>query len=321
MNKLISEIAQPVKASAEQNYAVIIADGNNRFGLFDVSTPEEAEKSLNKIATNEDNVPVEILQAAMGVINTLYMTKTGSEWPLFINIPSRDTNVINNSEVDWTDYELTQKNASRPGVIYNNVFLPLDSKSNVKAAADLLDQHKEEFAGLDRVKFASAITQQAEKFEVSVNDTVKKYAFGTLNPEFYELMDERIKIAKDYEETKSLLETLRSNAPNTVPDKIAEALEVTDHMLPFSMKFVTQEKLGSNRPMFYAGINVPDAFNTVYGVQIRPKTLVEKVAGLSDDQLDPYFSKVFVEKLREDPEGVINQATPTVMKTLRNIAI
>ena len=66
---------------------------------------------------------------------------------------------------------------------------------------------------------------------------------------------------------------------------------------------------------------MPDAFNTVYGVQIRPKTLVEKVAGLTDDQLNPYFSKVFVEKLREDPEGVITKATPTVMKTLRNIAI
>ena len=240
MNKLISEIAKPVKIGSEQNYAVIIADGKNRYGLFDVSTPEEAEKSLNKIAMNEDNIPVELLHAAMGVINTMYMSKTGSEWPLFINVPSRDTNVIDNTEVDWTEFELTQKNANRTGVIYNNVFLPLDSKSNVKAAADLLDQRKEDFTGLDRVKFASAISQQAEKYKVETNDTVKKYAFGTLNPDFYELMDERIKIAKDYEETKVLLDKLREDASVMSPDKVAEALEVTDHMLPFSMKFVTQ---------------------------------------------------------------------------------
>ena len=320
MNKLISDIAQLVKEGEENNYAVIIADGTKRYGLFDVSTPKEAEESLKKIAVNNENIPPELLDVAMGVINTLYMSKTGSEWPLFVNVRAREDNLIDDSDVNWIDYELIQKNANREGVVYNNIFLPLDTKSNVKAAAELLEEGKNIFIGIDRVKFASAIATQADKLKVEINETVLKYAFGTLNPDFYELMDERIKLADGYEDTQKLLKSIREDAPTMTVDKIAEALEVTDHMLPFSMKFATQVKLGSERPIFSSKMNVPDAFNTAYGVQVRPKTLVEKIAGLPDESFKPFFTKVFVNKLREDPKNTINRATPTVMATLRNLA-
>lgn len=321
MNKIISKIAQSIRIDEEQNYAVVIANGKERYGLFNISTPKEAEDSLKKVAMNEDNIPDEILEVAMGVMNTVYMSKSGSEWPLFINVVPRDTNLLDNNSIDWNSYELIQKNANRKGVVYNKVFLPLDTKTNIKSACELLEEHKKNFSGIDRVKFASAIAEAATEFKIQVTDIVTKYAFGTLNPDFYELMDERIEIAKDYPETQTLLKNIREDASSLSTDKVAEALEITDGMLPFSMKFVKQVKLGSNKPGFYAGINVPDAFNTVYGVQIRPKTIIEKVANLSDEKLGIYFSEVFIEKLRNDPQGVIDRAPATVMKTLRNMVV
>lgn len=319
MNKLISDVAKLVKVAEEQNYAVIVADGKDRYGFFNVSTPKHAEESLKKLATNDDNIPQEIIVTAMGVINTMYMSKTGSEWPLFMNVEPIDDNVLNNDQINWDNYELIQKNANREGIVFGDTFLPLDTKSNVKAASDLLASHHDKFGGIDRVKFASKISTQATKFGIKVGDVVEKYAYGTLNPDFYELMDNRINVAKDYSETRTLLENIKTDASSMSTNKVAEALEVTDRMLPFSMKFAAQIKMGSDRPMFYSGINVPDAFNTVYGVQIRPKTLVEKIANISDEKLAIHFSDVFIEQLRESPKEMIDRATSTVMTTLRNI--
>lgn len=320
MNKIVSDISQIVKEGEEQNYAVIITDGKNKHGLFNVSTAKEAEETLKKVAVNDDNLPLEIINMAMGVINTLYMSKTGSEWPLFNNVQALEDNVLANSDIDWTDCELSQKNAERQGVVYNGTFLPLDTKANIKAAADLLAEWKDSFSGTDRIKFASAIVDQADKLNAEINETVLKYAFGTLNPEFYNLMDERIKIAEGYDDTQKLLISIKNDAPAMDVEKVADALEVTDHMLPFSMKFATQVRIGSARPIFSSSIDTPDAFNTVYGVQIRPETFIEKVSGISDEKLSTRFTKVFINKLRDDTEGVINRATPTVVATLRNLA-
>lgn len=319
MNKFIKELAQPVKTGEETNYAVIIIDGNKQYGLFDVSSDEATQESLKKMATNIEDVPYEILTVAMGVVNTIHMSKTGSEWPLFIDIPALDDNTIQNENIDWKEYELTQKNANRPGVVYNGQFLPLDKKANVEAAADLLAERAKDFRGIDRVKFATAIKSAAERLKIKVNDTVEKYAYGTLNPDFYDLMDQRIEVAKDYPETKKLLEEIKTDAPTMMVDKVAEVLDVIDRMLPFSVKFATQHTLGSDRPMFFSSISVPDAFDTVYGKQVRPRTFVEKVANLDNEKLGQYFTPVFVEKLKADPEDIINRATPAVKSKLRQL--
>ncbi|NHZ86766.1 MAG: hypothetical protein GWP19_12970, partial [Planctomycetia bacterium] len=180
MNKLIEKFAHKVKAGEGHNYAVVVTDGVNHHGLFDISDDDKLQDSINKLAINKNELPVEIYATAMGVINTVYMSKTGEEWPLFINMPPLETNLIDSQDVNWTSFELVQKTANKAGFLYGDKFLPLDSKANVKAACSLLETHEARFDGKTRVKFANAISKEAKKLGIDVNEVIDKYATGTL---------------------------------------------------------------------------------------------------------------------------------------------
>lgn len=317
MNKLIEKLAHKVKAGEEHNYAVVVTDGVNRHGLFDISDDDKLQDSINKLAISKDKLPVEICAVAMGVINTVYMSKTGKEWPLFINMPPLETNLIDSRDINWTSFELAQKTADEVGFLYHDKFLPLDSKANIKAACSLLETYATRFDGKTRVKFANAICKEAKKLGVEVNGAVDKYATGTLNPQFYDLMDERIKIAQDYPETVEVLKQIMEDAAVMKTEKVADAMVVVDMMLPFSMKFGGKAGVfGSDRPMFFSKIAVPDAYNTVFGFSERPLTFSERVALIDDEKLGAIFSDVFIKKLREDPETMVKNAAPQVRTAL-----
>lgn len=318
-NNLMKKLAHIVKPDELQKYAVVIVDGGDHYGLYDISSDDGLQSSINKLAINEDGLPEIVRAIAMGVINTVYMAKTGSRWPLFIGAPVLDDNRIAAGEVDWTEFELKQKNADKVGFIYNGIHLPLDTPVNINAACDFMNKYGDQFEGSERVKFANEIVTQAEKHGTQVGNEVEKYASNSLNPLFYELMKERIKLVEDYPETLNVLKQVYEDAAVVSVDKTAESLQAVDAMLPFSMKYGSNGLIGSDRPRFYSMINIPDAYEVVYGVHERPLTFVEKVANLDDKKLKTIFSDVFIERLRTDPERTVKNAAPQVKIVLTEL--
>ena len=303
-----------------QKYAAVISkNGREFFGLFDISSKKAFQEAIVKLAENHEEYPDDIRAVAMGVINTEYMNKYGSNLPLFYGIPCLKDNIIDLNEI--AEIEKTSEE-NRFGYVLNDIFLPLDNAANIKAASDLLEEHTSKFDGLDRVKFASKIKVAARKHNVKTNKIVEKYASDQINLDFYELMDQRIKIAENYPETLKVLQKIRKDAPSKEPIKIAEELVVVDNMLPFSMKMAKESSavLGSDSPRFYSSINVPDAFETVFGVVERPLRFHEKVASLDREKLATVFSDVFIDRLMENPRDVIDRASPEVVLTLKELA-
>jgi len=320
MNEQITKIAQEVAPEFGLSFAVVVKEAGKRYGLYDISTEDGFKTATEKLVLDTDHLPAEVRGVAFGVLNTHFMTKNGSEYPLFMNVIPLDTNEIDTGEIDWAAYGEREKSASKPGYMFNGVFLPLDTRANVRAASDLMDKNSEKFPGKDRIKFATAIKRQGAALKVKTSDVVEKYAYGTVNPEIYKLLDDRIKLACDYPETRAALEKIREDA-NTVPvDKTAGALEIIDGMLPFSVSFEKKgHVLGSQRPIFFSTVRVPDAYETAYGVQIRPATLEEKVAMIPDEKLMKVFTGAFVSKLRGDLSTVIKTAAPQVISTLKSL--
>lgn len=321
MNDLINKIAEEVKPGEELKFAVVVDDLGKRYGIYDISTDEGLKTATEKLVANKDNLPAEIRDVALGVINTHFMTKNGSEYPLFTHVVPLDVNVIDSNAIDWSSYWHAAETEKRAGHLFNGKFLPLDTPVNIKAAADFFEGNAKRFPGKERIKFATAIKKNSRKNNIPVTDTVEKYAFGTVNPDIYDLIDDRIKLASDYPETRAALEKIKEDA-NVVPvEKTAEALDVVDHMLPFSMAFEKHGSgvLGSRSPVFYSTIDVPDAYETAYGVQARPETLAERAAKIPEEKLGSVFTEVFILNLKKNPEFVIKTATPEVVSTLKSM--
>lgn len=318
---LTFKAGEKVAEEAMQKYAVILQDSLTRTFYAFVQIPDDGnlKEPVTKLANWIGMLPPEMDTIAKGVLNNLFMIKEGSELPIFAGYPALDDNLVKVDEIDWESFNQVQKAVERVGFSYNDKFLPLDTRANIKAASELLGRYSQEFSGRDRVVFATKIARQAEKLGVSIGDTVIKYASEQLNPDFYELLDIRLKAAENYPETLAVLRDLQQNAPALEVDKIALVMEVIDCMPPFSLKFGEVKTLGSDRPFFSTVYHIPDAYTAVYGKVIIPRTLAEKVAAIPDEKLAERFSPVFISKLREDVAGAMERSTPQVREILRGM--
>ncbi|MFA7710498.1 MAG: hypothetical protein WCY30_05290, partial [Candidatus Neomarinimicrobiota bacterium] len=210
--------AEKIGRNDIEKYAAVVVVGNELYGFFNISDNDNFQKSVEKIAMDAENYPDEVRSLAMGIMNTEYVNKTGSAWPLFLGIPMIDTNVINISEIN----EVKKVASNSDGYLMGNgVFLPLDTSANIDAAGNLLNEYASRFDGIERVKFAQAIVKAADKLKVAVHDKVAKYASPNLNPDFYKLIDERIKFAESYPETINILKKIKSESATMTPDKVA----------------------------------------------------------------------------------------------------
>ncbi|GAJ05792.1 unnamed protein product, partial [marine sediment metagenome] len=192
--KAVSELTE----ESMNKFAVILRDRTNRLYHAFVEIPEDGNLAAPaaKLALHMGLFPQEMSAVAKGVLNTLFMAKEGSATPLFADTDSVRSNILDINDIDWEAFDVSQKQADRPGYTYNDTFLPLDTKANIKAAAEMFGEYANRFDGYNRVEFATKIAQHAKAAGIEVPEEVTKYAAGSLNPEFYDLMSVRIKAAE-----------------------------------------------------------------------------------------------------------------------------
>lgn len=316
----VTRLAHPVEKTSSDEYAVVLETATgDRYGFFKIGSQADLLKSVSDLVKHQPVMPREMITKAAGVINTIHQARDGASLPVFTDVEPARSNTMKTADVNWSAYQ-EKLNPEREGFEFRGQFLPLDTAANVKAAAELLETYEDEFSGPERLAFAHQIKTAAAEHEVSLNGSVEKYASAELNPAFDELVDERIKIAADYPPTVEVLKMVKTYAAKVEPAKVAEALAVTDRMLPFGYKFANHHALGSARPIFSSALQIPDAYTTVFGSPpAEPQTFAEKAAELTDEELGRYFTSVFINQLRETPNETVKNAAPQVVGHLREL--
>lgn len=319
INNKIDKLATRITGKDADKYAAVLLDDDGKLhGFFKIAGEEDIRESVRSLVKYQDELPVEIVKTAAGVINEISAV-SNQGWPVFVDAPTQDNNLIKSAEIDKQRYAEKFASASGEGYVLRDTFFPLDSAANVKAAGQLLEENESSLTGKERIGFAIAIKQASENFDVDLNESVEKYAHEHLNPDFQKLIDQRIKIAEHYPETVEVLRMIKDYAGEVYPQKVAEALHVVDNMMPFALKFAETKKLGSRSPVFSASIHVPDAYATVYGSGVREKTLAEKIADAPNEQLSEVFSPVFIKQLRKNPTEVLKTASPEAIRMLEEV--
>jgi len=301
----------------QEKYAAVVIGGESVCGLFDISTPDKFRESVAEITNAGGDYPQEIIKVAKEMINLIFMTKYGSQLPLFIDLGYNDHNVIYSNQIDFTK----AATGNRTGYTFNGKLLPLDSKVNVKAACNFFKRYEMAFPGKDRIKFATAIVAEANKYGVEVNDVVEKYAADQINPNVMDLIDLRIKYAESYPETLSALELLKKNIADRKmsAEKIADALATTDTMPPFCYKFLKTNIIGSNIPAMVSSMNIPDGYASVFVKVAKKVTFADRVKALPSDKLAEYFTPPFIENLRSDTERVLENMPETMKDIIKRL--
>lgn len=298
-------------------YAVVLSDGPEHWGFFDISSEDKIARVILDLAENRGIIPKEMMKVAEGVINTTFMAKTGSIVPLYKGTENAYNNSIKYNEIDWNKFALSLEDDSREGFEYNGKTLPLDSKSNVKAASKFFEDHSSRFTGKNRVEFSTKIAEASEKYGVDLSPTVEKYAADHLNENFDELLEKRALLAREYPVVVGAIDDLKKNASRMPVSKVAEILVEIDQLPPFNTKFGQSPAMGSKHAMSLFGINIPDAYHTAYGsAPERVLEFHEKVAALPDSVLMPKFSPVFAARLRKDSEITIKRASDQTRSVL-----
>lgn len=314
----LQKVARAISVDEEDDYAVVLRHGEDRVGLFDISSKDKLSETVDLLVKHAAEIPDEVLYYAIGNVNLAYMTKEGADWPLFLNGPTMEENLLDVRDVSWEKEAETEKQ----GYWYNGRLLPLDTHANIKAASEFFGNHLDRFSGLERIEFASAIKEAAEaQADLKVGYQVDRYASQEVNKDLPALVSRRIKLAESYPETQTVLQSLQENLGQMEPLKVAEVLAVVDTMMPFAAKFEKTATVGGGRPALVGRIDVPDAFESVFGESKRPLSFAEKAARLSDEKLAEAFSPVFIERFREDPEGTIKTAAPKVKSLLQELVV
>jgi hypothetical protein len=312
--------------AAEEDFALVIWNGEDRLRKFPVSTGRDIMDSYRALEKNASALPDELVEVARYNIELASRDILGKsiygEQSEEILKTAAVTNIVFVGEIDRNKFDdkvrgFNKTASEEPLYLMQNEDggqFPLLTEEHVKVAERMMAKDQIYVRGKDAYEASRILIKRASQLGVELSEPcVTRYERDTLPGSFSEMIDSRVNAVQGDERAVNLYREFQKIASSACLVDVAEALHAIDQVSGLA-PFDSSEKR-ANSPL---GTMIPVAFDTVFPTYEEPQESGQ--LELDFDKVASVFSREFATQLQNEP-GAIDHLTDVERRLLEGTCL